>query len=115
MTHEPNDRSTDKAVTAAKPDAAELEHQIEDLRAELGALVQELDRRRHDAFDLRLQLRRHAGAIAIVGGSLALIVARRVWIVRRRRARVYYSRAIAAARVLSILAKETGAWRPTPS
>jgi hypothetical protein len=114
MTHEPNDRSVDEAAPAAKPDAAELEHQIEDLRTELGALVQELDRRRHDAFDLRLQLRRHARAVAIVSGLLALLVARRVWIVRRRRAGGF-SRALAVARLLSILASEAGAWRPTPS
>jgi hypothetical protein len=59
-----------------------VEGEIQSLRGELGGLVAELDRRRHEAFDLRLQLRRHpvaaaiaaAGAALVVGGLLAVAV-----------------------------------------
>ena len=36
------------------------------LRSEIGSLVGELDRRRHELFDLRLQARRHPVGLAIV-------------------------------------------------
>ncbi len=64
-----------------------LESDIERLRSELGAMVEELDRRRHDAFDVRLQLRRHAGLVAAVaGGAVVLLVAGLVaWTSSRRR------------------------------
>lgn len=59
--------------------------EIESLRGELGGLVAELDRRRHEAFDLGLQARRHpvllaataAVAALAVGGLLALAVRQR--------------------------------------
>jgi hypothetical protein len=67
--------------------------EIETLRGDLGSLVAELDRRRHEAFDLGLQVKRHpavliaaaAGAALLAGGLLALAIrARR----RQRRPRV---------------------------
>jgi hypothetical protein len=56
--------------------------EIRSLRGELGGLVAELDRRRSEAFDLRLQLQRHpvaaalaaAGAALVLGGLLAVVV-----------------------------------------
>lgn len=56
--------------------------EIDVLRHELGGLVMELDRRRHEALDLRLQVRRHPVLVAtvatvaalLVGGAVALIV-----------------------------------------
>ncbi len=64
--------------------------EIDTLRGDLGNLVAELDRRRHDAFDFRLQMRRHPVAVAVsvaatalVAGSLLALVAR----ARRRRHR----------------------------
>jgi HAMP domain-containing protein len=48
--------------------------EIESLRGELGALVAELDRRRHEAFDLGLQARRHPVAVAVVAATIALAV-----------------------------------------
>ncbi len=61
---------------------------IEVLRGEIGDLVDELDRRRHEAMDLGLQLRRHplvaAGAVAaaaLLAGGLVAVAARK----RRRR------------------------------
>lgn len=79
----------------ARPDAADgtatpraIEGEIVSLRDELGVIVGELDRRRRDAFDLRLQLRRHAVAIAVVAGTVALVAAG-IWTraASRRRAR----------------------------
>jgi hypothetical protein len=48
--------------------------EIDSLRGELGALVSELDRRRHELFDLRLQARRHPAALAVAAGVAALLV-----------------------------------------
>ena len=58
------DDCTDRGERAERA----LESDIERLRGELDGMVGELDRRRHEAFDLRLQLRRHAGVVATVGG-----------------------------------------------
>jgi hypothetical protein len=44
------------------------------LRSEIGSLVGELDRRRHELFDLRLQAKRHPVALAIAAGAAALVV-----------------------------------------
>ncbi len=75
---------------AGEETVGKVSGEIESLRGELGALVAELDRRRHEAFDLGLQARRHPIAVAVaaaplalaVGGLLALLVAG-----RRRRQR----------------------------
>jgi hypothetical protein len=56
--------------------------EIDSLRSELGGLVAELDRRRHEALDVGLQVRRHpllaatvaATAALVVGGAIALLV-----------------------------------------
>jgi hypothetical protein len=70
-------------VNGAREDAVNrVEGEIDSLRGELGGLVAELDRRRHEAFDLRLQLQRHpvaaaiaaAAAALVVGGAIALVV-----------------------------------------
>ena len=68
---------------------ARLEHEIDDIRNNLGGLVGELDRRRRRAFNFRLQLRENTvpmivGGVVLlglVGGAIALVVS------RRRRAR----------------------------
>ena len=67
--------------------AGELADQIESLRAELSGLVQELDRRRHEVLDVRLQLRRHAGAVTFGVTLVAAIAAGRVALRRRRNRR----------------------------
>ena len=59
-----------------------LRTEIEDARDGLGAYVSELDRRRHEALDLKLQLKKHPGigigagvvAVAAVAGAVAMIV-----------------------------------------
>lgn len=72
----------DRVNGAGEDAVGRVEDEIDSLRGELGGLVAELDRRRHEAFDLRLQLQRHpvaaaiaaAAAALVVGGALALVV-----------------------------------------
>jgi len=76
-------------------DPQQLEAEIAALRDELGALVAELDRRRHDLLDVRLQLRRHAWQIAIAGVGFSTAIAGLVWLgtSRAQRGRGLLSRA----------------------
>jgi hypothetical protein len=84
---------TDRMSTNGSGRVEEVSHEIDTLRGSLGGLVAELDRRRHEAMDVRLQIRRHplaaalaVGAVALVaGGLVALAVAAR----RRRESRAY--------------------------
>jgi hypothetical protein len=65
--------------------AAELEKEIEGIRGKLDGMVGELDRRRHELFDVKAQLRRHAvplvavavALLGIAGGGIALGLSRR--------------------------------------
>ena len=67
----------------------ELEREVDRIRSNIGELIRELNHRRHEALDLRLQLRQHAGRVLLVGavvvatiaGGIALALAR----LRRRR------------------------------
>jgi len=67
----------------------ELELEVEEIRDEMTDVVRELDRRRHDLFDARLQLRKHALALGIGTVSLVGVVsgvaALAAWRARRRR------------------------------
>jgi len=66
-----------------------LERDVDRIRSNIGELIRELNHRRHEAFDLRLQFQRHAARVILAGaamvavfaGAIALAVARR----RRRR------------------------------
>jgi len=66
-----------------------LEQEVDRIRGNIGEMVRELNHRRHEAFNLKLQFRRHTGRlvvlsvalVAFVAGGIALITAR----VRRRR------------------------------
>jgi len=66
-----------------------LEQDVDQIRGRIGALVRELDHRRHDAFNLKLQFRYHAGRLVLVGVALAALVTAGVALVaarvRRRR------------------------------
>ena len=71
-----------------QPAPTGLELNVELVRQRLDATIRELDRRRHDAFDVRRQLRRRA--LPVIGGMVALaatVAALTVWAVRRRIAR----------------------------
>jgi hypothetical protein len=62
-----------------------LELNVEMVRQRLDATIRELDRRRHDAFDIKYQIRRHA--LPVIGGIVALaaaVAAVTVWALRRR-------------------------------
>ena len=52
----------------------ELGHETEETRQELDELVAELDRRRHETFDWRLHVRRHARALALMGVGAVVVV-----------------------------------------
>jgi hypothetical protein len=69
--------------TYARPTGLELN--VELVRRRLDATIRELDRRRHDAFDIKAQFRRHA--LPVIGGIAALaaaVAALTVWALRRR-------------------------------
>jgi hypothetical protein len=51
----------------------ELESRADYVRSRLMTTLGELDRRRHEIFDVRLQLRRHARELALVGAGLGLV------------------------------------------
>jgi hypothetical protein len=64
----------------------ELVHEVREIRENLTGIVRELDHRRHELFDWRLQLRRHAGFVTILAGATVLLVAGSILMsVRRRR------------------------------
>ena len=69
------------ANTPARGDGAEgeateraIEHDIDRLRDRLDGMVGELDRRRQEAFDVRLQLRRHSTAVTTAGVVAGVLV-----------------------------------------
>jgi hypothetical protein len=98
--HEPS------AATGEREEQA-LESQIVHLRDELGEIVGEIDRRRHEAFDLRLQMRRHAGVVAAIGG-VALVLAIggfAVWRASRRRQQNVLERVQNLGRAIAIMAR----------
>jgi hypothetical protein len=65
----------------------QLGSEITVIRSELDGLLGELDRRRHDAVDVGLQLRRHAMGAALTIVALAATAAGSVWLGRWRRRR----------------------------
>jgi hypothetical protein len=88
--------------------APEIEQEVDALRSDLGGLVDELDRRRHEMTDVRLQLRRHSRAVALGLGIAALSVVGRMVALRRRRAHAqrFTARAANLARILALLSQE---------
>jgi hypothetical protein len=57
----------------------QLEGDIAALREELGTLVGELDHRRHELLDVKLQLKRHAGGAALFGVALVATAGGVIW------------------------------------
>jgi hypothetical protein len=67
-------KGTARVNGASEATVGRVSGEISTIRNELGALVSELDRRRHEAFDLGLQVRRHPVAVAVAAATLALAV-----------------------------------------
>ncbi len=61
-----------------------LEQEVDRIRGNIGALVRELNHRRHDAFDLKLQFRRHTGRLVLVGVAFVALVAGSIALARAR-------------------------------
>lgn len=55
-------------------DPEQLERQARELRIRLDTVLAELDHRRHELTDWRLQLRRHWKKLALVGGGVLALV-----------------------------------------
>jgi hypothetical protein len=71
--------------------AEQLGNEIAVVRNELDSLLGEFDRRRHEALDVPLQLRRHALGISLTALALVTTAAGSVWLTlwrRRRRGRL---------------------------
>lgn len=107
-------------MTVAGDEVDALERDVDRIRNNIGELIRELNYRRHEAFDLKLQFQRHAarvilagvGMFAVVAGAIALAVARR----RRQRsigARV--TRLRAALRRISAHPEELAGRQPSVS
>ncbi len=62
-------------MSSAREEVENLERDVDQIRTNLGELVGELNQRRHDAFDLRLQFRRHTGRMILVGAAMLAMVA----------------------------------------
>jgi len=71
-----------------------LGQEIARMRIRLTAVLTELDRRRHNATDVKHRAREHAGAVAMGALVLAAIVATPVLKVRRRRQRRWAHRGV---------------------
>jgi len=97
----------DRQPDASTDDPRAIERQIDDVRAELGELLDELDRRRHELLDIRLQARRHPGvvaAFAFVGA--AAMIATIVWTRNRLRPISRAEQAQNFGRALALIAKD---------
>ena len=75
------------AAHAASPQ--ELERDVDVLRGGLTAIVRELDHRRHDLMNWRLQAKRHRGVVVAVGAGLLVLGSLVVWRLLRPRRSVF--------------------------
>lgn len=74
-----------RALASRERKTSEVVQDVEKARADLGTYLAEIDRRRHEALDWRLQLRRHRTAVTLVGAALAAGVGLAVAAFVRRR------------------------------
>ncbi len=61
-----------------------LLREANEVRSKLLRTVEQLDQRRHDAFDVKLQLQRHVRQLALVGGVVVIATAAAVTLVVQR-------------------------------
>lgn len=94
------DRHEDETAPAAE--VSRLRTKIDATRDELGTYISELDRRRHEALDLKLQIKKHPGVVIGVGVAIAAILTGAVVMVARSRKRETLGRRVqrAASRIL---------------
>jgi len=66
-----------------------LERDVDRIRSNIGELIRELNYRRHEAFDLKLQFQRHAARVILAGAAMFAVVAGAIVfaVARRRRQR----------------------------
>ena len=74
-----------KAVPAPAEQARDIETEIEHLRNRLDRSLSELDRRRHDLMDVKLQMKRHPQVLMIAGGVMLLLFGGVAWSVYNSR------------------------------
>lgn len=93
-------------VPRREPDPPEVEREIAEVRSELGELVEELDRRRHNALDVRLQAERHPWAAAFIS-VLGIVALGGVtyWIYRRTRREPALTHARKLGHALAVVSK----------
>jgi hypothetical protein len=60
-------------VGVSKPEA-EIEREIDEVRRRLDKSLAELDRRRHDLMNVKLQVSKHPQAVLIAGGAAVLLL-----------------------------------------
>lgn len=74
-------------VSDGTADVGRVSGEIDAIRGELGTLVAELDRRRHELFDLPLQARRHPVVVVVAASTVALILGGMIALAVRSRRR----------------------------
>jgi hypothetical protein len=73
------------AHNGSSSDVRRVSGEIDTLRQELGRLVAELDRRRHELLDVKLQVRKHPGLVIAAAGVAALLLGGMVGVAVRKR------------------------------
>jgi hypothetical protein len=66
--------AADRVSDGAPATVRRVSSEIDSLRGELGSIVAELDRRRHELLDVRLQMRRHPAVTVVAASALALVL-----------------------------------------
>jgi hypothetical protein len=66
-----------------------LERDVDRIRNNIGELIRELNHRRHETFDLKLQFQRHAARVILAGAAMFGVIAGAIVlaVARRRRER----------------------------
>jgi hypothetical protein len=107
----PDGRETPAAaqpqVAPEEMDPREVETEIELIRSDIDVLVGELDRRRHEVLDVRVQARKHPIGASVVGLAAALVAAGlTTWIYRRLRPETPAMRARKVGEALALIARD---------
>ena len=117
MSQEKKPEDTRFAEAPPEDRAKALQHDVEEIRDDLTDLVNELDRRRHQFFDVRGQVSRHALALTLAGVGLVGLVAGG-WALaarHRRRRESLASRVVRLRRALARMIDKPGRVASSPS